>query len=149
MMPRPRTAAINQKRKTAMTNTVTEYRPVHHGRVLAAEKEMIRAMSVIGMKGGKMREVVTARWWRSRSRSASVVYATIWVNAQDGGCSGHGKAGGGGYHKESAALGVAIRNAGITLASPIEARGDGAIDDAMRAIALHLGYEDVLLVRHG
>ena len=49
-------------------------------------------------------------------------------------CSGHGKAGGYGYHKESAALQEAIESAGIKLRSPIDGAGDSAVRGAMEAI---------------
>jgi len=43
-------------------------------------------------------------------------------------------AGGGGYHKRSAAAGSAISNAGIVLSKDIDGRGDGAIREAVEAI---------------
>ena len=40
-----------------------------------------------------------------------------------------------GYHKASAAIGDALRAAGVTLDDDINGRGDGAVDDALIATA--------------
>lgn len=48
--------------------------------------------------------------------------------------NGSGTAGGGGYHKASAAAGKAIRSAGFSLSEDIDGRGDGAIRDAVLAV---------------
>ena len=89
-----------------------------------------------------------------RSNSASVVYCSIWVHShvpQDSGLkngywSGRGTAGGGGYHKESAALAGAIESAGITLEGNIGGCGEGSMRHALTAIARSLGYEDFTIV---
>lgn len=89
------------------------------------------------------------RCWMGRSRNASVVYCTVWVWADRLYTSGHGTAGGYGYHKESAALGEAIRSAGIKLSESISGVGDTAIGVAMLAIVRAVGYKGrTLLVRH-
>jgi len=135
-----------------MSNAVTNYAPVYNGKNLSNEKELVSAISVVGLRDSKMREVVSARCWMGRSRGSSVVYATVWVhgdNQGDNGCAGHGRAGGYGYHKESAAISEALGSAGITLAEAIDGRGESAVHDALRAVALHLGYEGVLIVTHG
>ena len=109
------------------------------------KKEMIRTYNVItdGLK-----EIITARCYMGRSASASTVYASIWINASDVHTSGKGKAGGYGYHKESAAIGAAIESAGITLDQSIEGVGNTAIEDALKAIAAALGFSDVLIVEN-
>lgn len=86
-----------------------------NGKNYSRDKEMISAYSVIGKRKGKLHEFVTCRMHMGRSSSASVVYCSLWVHAGDLWCSGHGNAGGYGYHKESAALGHAISSAGIEL----------------------------------
>ena len=80
-------------------------------------KELVSAYSlVVRLPSGEVREVVTVNCYMSRSASASVVYAVIWVRCKDGEwTSGSGSAGGYGYHKESAALAGAIKSAGIKL----------------------------------
>ena len=109
------------------------------------KKEMIRTYNVItdGLK-----EIITARCYMGRSASASTAYASIWINASDVHTSGKGKAGGYGYHKESAAIGAAIESAGITLDQSIDGVGDGAIEEALKAIAQALGFSNVLIVEN-
>lgn len=77
-------------------------------------KEKMCSYSVVGKMGGVLRVVAEARFYMGRSSSASVVYCSLWVHGEHY-CSGSGKAGGYGYHKESAALAEAIRSAGISL----------------------------------
>lgn len=86
---------------------------VNHSR----EKEIVGAYSVLGKINGEMREILTARAYMGRSRSASTVYASIWVHGltADTCTSGKGSAGGYGYHKESAAFAEAISSANIEL----------------------------------
>ena len=59
-----------------------------------------------------------------------------------------GKAGGYGYHKESAAIAEAIESAGIALDTDISGVGNSAILDALTAIANALGFERVLIVEN-
>lgn len=83
------------------------------GRNYGGDKELINAISVVGTYKGTLREVVTVRCYKGRSSSATV-YASIWARGSLQ-CSGHGSAGGYGYHKESAAIAYAITSAGIGL----------------------------------
>jgi hypothetical protein len=86
-----------------------------NGRNLGRDKELVSAYSVIGRINGELREVVCARAYMGRSARSSVVYASIWVHAPIICISGHGSAGGYGYHKESTAFAEAIESAGIEL----------------------------------
>lgn len=89
---------------------------VMNGHNYGNEKELVGAYTVIGKIGGEVREIVTARSYMGRSRSASVVYCSLWVSgAASLHVAAHGSAGGYGYHKESAALQDAISSAGIEL----------------------------------
>jgi hypothetical protein len=90
-------------------------KPVSNAYNYARDKELVGAYSVMGKINGEMREIVTARAYMGRSRTASTVYASIWVHAGELSASGKGSAGGYGYHKESAAFQDAIRSAGIEL----------------------------------
>lgn len=75
--------------------------------------------------------VVTARiYW-----PGSVAYCAIWINSHPHHGRGNGKAGGGGYHKASAALASAISDAGIQLSEPINGRGDSVMLEAVEAVA--------------
>ena len=126
------------------------------GRNYGGDKEMTGACSVItlgpaGIFAGAMRETVVARIYRGRSAGASRVYATIWIRSGERYISGTGWAGGGGYHKASAALDEAIRACGITLSESIDGRGDDGMRDACRAIALAARPDaiDSFIVTHG
>lgn len=89
-------------------------------------------------------ELIDARFWMARGNRASVVYCSIWVRDNRGRrwLSGYGTAGGGGYHKQSAALADAIKSTGITLEDDIHGRGDRSMEHALHAIAVALGYHD-------
>jgi hypothetical protein len=101
--------------------------PVSNGRNYADGKETVDTYNVVGLYRGVMVPVVTARAYMGRSAQASTVYASIWVSlgprlSEDKQCvyfdnstGGSGSAGGGGYHKVSAAIGDAIASAGIEL----------------------------------
>lgn len=79
------------------------------------KKETVGNFIVLGKINGETREVVSARCYMGRSRSASTVYASVWVHGNGIYTSGKGTAGGYGYHKESTAISDAISDAGITL----------------------------------
>lgn len=119
------------------------------------DKELVQSYNLVAHIGydpetnqERLREVVTVRCWMGRSKSASVVYASIWVNGPSCWTSGRGSAGGYGYHKISAAVGDAIRSAGIELDRSISGVGDRAIRDAMEAIAAAMGYESIFIVEN-
>lgn len=91
------------------------------------EKETVSTYQVVGKKKGALCSIVEARFYMGRSASASTVYCALWVSG-DTYCSGRGKAGGYGYHKESAALAGAIRSAGIQLTGANYEHHEGRID---------------------
>jgi hypothetical protein len=109
------------------------------------KKELTKTFNVVtdGLK-----EVITVRCYMGRSANASTVYASVWINTSEVHTSGKGKAGGYGYHKESAAIAAAIESAGISLDTDISGVGDGAIKEALSAIANALGFERVLIVEN-
>jgi hypothetical protein len=73
-------------------------------------------------------------------------YACIWVSKEPWGwSSGSGSAGGGGYHRPSAAAQEAIDNAGFSLSRPIDGRGPSAIVEALFAIAKVIGVTKPIL----
>lgn len=129
-----------------------------NGKNLSQSKETVSTYSVIvidpkcdpaglAAKRQHMRELITVRVYMGRSRNASTVYASIWVNGPLW-TSGHGSAGGYGYHKASAAIGDAIRSAGIVLSSDINGCGDSAVESALRAIASSLGFDSCFISSH-
>ncbi|OQB45004.1 MAG: hypothetical protein BWY01_01495 [Synergistetes bacterium ADurb.Bin155] len=75
-------------------------------------------------------------------------YALVWVNY--GACEGRvgaGSARGYGYHKPSAAIAGALKDAGFELNVNIAAAGDRAIDDALLAVAKAVGATGNLVVK--
>lgn len=63
---------------------------------------------------------------------------------------GGGRAGGGGYHKPSAALCAALSDAGVNLDENISGAGDGAMEAAIEAIAKAVGVKKPIIhVAHG
>lgn len=126
------------------------------------EKETICTYKVACLKSGKITVAVEARMYMGRSSSASTVYCSLWVNG-DLYCSGSGKAGGYGYHKESAALAGAINSAGIELYGSnyatwhdvkpnykkrayIGGCGHSSIEMALKAIARAAGFKGQMAI---
>lgn len=89
------------------------------------------------------RAIVIARLYQP----GSVMHCSLWINWSDTHGRGQGQAGGGGYHKASAALDAAIRDAGIALRgdvygsrksnapASISGVGEAAMHTAIYAIA--------------
>ncbi len=119
-----------------------------NGKNYGDKKELISTWNVVVNSAEGLKNIATVRCYMGRSASASTVYASIWVHSTDHHNSGTGKAGGYGYHKQSAAIAEAIRSAGITLDKDIYGIGDSAIEDALEAIAQALGFDDCLIVRN-
>lgn len=103
--------------------------------------ELTRQISAIDPATG--REIVCARIYYP----GSVAYACLWIHGPKYG-RGTGKAGGYGYHKASAALDEAIKDAGIVLTGDVYGRdkrnnrpasiggvGNDAMREAVEAIA--------------
>lgn len=121
-------------------------KPVLNGKNYSVDKELHQAFSVVVSTKDGLSDVVTARVYYSRARSASVAYVSIWATGRGIHCAGHGTAGGYGYHRNSAALAHAITSAGIRLDSDISGAGTGAMRDALTAIARAMGFKSRLLV---
>lgn len=93
------------------------------------EGKLHSQLSIVDRDTG--REVVIVRTYYP----ASTAYCCMWVHGPDTHRNGAGKAGGYGYHKESAAFADAVRDAGIDLDESIAGRGERAMEDAAIAIA--------------
>jgi hypothetical protein len=77
----------------------------------------------------------------------TVAYCSLWIHARTGCGRGQGQAGGGGYHKASAAMAAAVEDAGIVLRGDVYWRkstkdvariggvGESAMLEALQAIA--------------
>ncbi len=119
------------------------------------KKEVINAWNLIAFSDGKFRELVTVRWYMSRSSKASVIYCTVWLhNAVFENSHGHwtdasasGQAGGGGYCKQSAAFADAMLQAGIKFDQDISGRGIDVVADGLIALGEFSGYKHIKLVR--
>lgn len=91
------------------------------------------------------RKIVDCRVYIGKSSLSATMYCSIWIY---GGqlYNGLGKAGGGGYHKSSAAMYEALHNAGWTVSEAISGFGDGAMRDAAVAVAQAVaGHDDIIL----
>lgn len=105
-------------------------------------KEVVNHLQAVGIKNNKIKSAVDAKFYMGRSSNASVVYCVVRVFAEHDTYCGAGDAGGGGYHKESAALAEAILNAGIYIDGHFGGRGDRAMEEALVAIAVDiLGFD--------
>lgn len=134
--------------------------PVENGKNHGGNKELVNAYSFVVNTAKGMREVITVRVYMGRSSTASTVYASVWIRGKQTCMSGHGTAGGYGYHKESAAIGCALRNAGVELFEKdqgsawcsfyIDGTGSYYYEGIFKAIARALGYSDknTLLIQH-
>lgn len=79
-------------------------------------KEVIASYSLIVSTHDRgLQEVVRAKLYMGRSKSASTVYANVWISGPSSAHRGSGSAGGYGYHKESEALARAFEDAGVRL----------------------------------
>lgn len=132
------------------TQTATIGKSASNGKNMAHQKETVGTLELIACVAGKPRSVAVARFYMARSGDGSrPVYCTIWTHAGTYN-SGHGRANGYGYHKQSAALQSAMDSANINLSSPIDGVGDSAMDDAMLALGCAMGYApDSMLVARG
>lgn len=114
----------------------TIIREQENGRNYSGEYSGEKALHSAYIAVSGNRQPVVVKVWRPWSRNGSTIYASIWVYDKASGThtAGHGKAGGYGYHKPSAAVGAAIAAAGIKLDKDIDGRGDSAIEEAVVAI---------------
>jgi len=111
---------------------------------LGSKKELIQAYSLVS---DTLDEVITVRWYSGRSKYASTIICSLWISG-DNHCSGIGKARGYGYDKLSTSFSNACESAGITLSRNIDGVGEGAIRDAMGAIAEACGITKYLIIEH-
>lgn len=112
-----------------------------NGRAHRKEQHFSGEYAAIDPKSGQ--SIVTLR---SYITPGGTCYACIWIGTRPNKkhpegvyANGSGRATGGGYHKPSAAAAKAIKQAGITLDTDIDGRGNDAMHDAVKAIAVALG----------
>lgn len=97
------------------------------------ENGFYRQLSALDPRDGSA--IVTARFYWPGRDGASTCYCCVWIHGDTLHGSGSGKAGGYGYHKESAALLDALNAAGAYVDTNIGGRGDGAMRDALISLA--------------
>lgn len=107
------------------------------------ENNFYGAYSIIVNDNGELNEILSCRVYGTNAMN----YSCVWLHDRKNNiyASGSGKAGGYGYHRESAAVAEALNKAGIELDNDISGRGDSAIESALTAIAKHLGYTQYLI----
>lgn len=111
------------------------------------DKHFYEQFTAVCFKDSRAYDAVICRLYGTESRS----YCCLWVqgNCSWEGCggdywrNGSGHAGGYGYHRASASVAEAIANAGITLSEEISGRGDYAIEEAVKAIAVAMWGDSV------
>ncbi len=118
-------------------------RDTYAGKNYTGEKETVNSYNVVAVVKGRPVDVITCRIYMGRSRSSSIVYATVWLHGKEYHASGSGQAGGYGYNKESAAVDTALAMAGVKLSRSIH--GTGETREALEATARALGYRGQLL----
>ncbi len=130
-------------------NRVTAYpvsgRPVRSAVNHDGKKNRVNTLRFVAKD--TLETVVEACWWmgKSASASASVVYCSVWVYplASSGveAVSGRGSAGGGGYHKERAALEDAFTSAGVKFEAHFGGAGEAAMVRAIAVVGAFFGVE--------
>lgn len=101
-------------------------------------KELIKRFILVD---AQLNPVIDVRFLMAKNPGASNVTCNFWVNMPGFSISGEGAAKGHGYCKLSASFYFALKQAGITLSEPIDGVGEGAIKDAMEAVANALGAD--------
>lgn len=127
-------------------NAVLPSESVLNGRNYWGDKPVTQTIHAVVLQGREMKTAVTIRVHGTKARN----YCSVWIDDRPAQrhYSGHGWAGGYGYHRPSAALQVALKSAGVTLDEDIDGRGEGAMRDAVIAICHAMGYRNVHLVEN-
>jgi len=135
---RPFTYKSSRPLKATLGNEVS------NAKNLQGTKETVSHKTLVVMHKGEMKTVVSARWYKGRSRYASTMLCSLWVYGDNYYTSGHGQAGGGGYCKSSAALYWAAKDANIELSRSTS--GTGEMDETLIAIAKGMGYRGQFVI---
>lgn len=95
-----------------------------------------------------MKTIITARIYAVPSRTyGSTLHACVWITSHTRKkhmsyyLTGGGKASGCGYHKASAALEAAFTDASITFDEGVAGVGETAMEEALQAVAVAMGYK--------
>ena len=117
------------------TFTKSDFYNIKEAAFNARDKQaLLHQYSVLAETENGIREIVIARLYASLRRDANRITCILWTNGRHN-ANASGLASGYGYHKGSAALADAIRNAGIKLSEDIAGRGNEVMSEALLAIA--------------
>lgn len=107
------------------------------------ENKFAESYSLIDLDSGK--SIVDVRFYYTNSRA----YCCLWVHIQrpEGYISARGSsyAGGYGYHRASAAMDRALREAGFEFGNSISGVGESAMRDALQAIANYFELNRIMI----
>ena len=117
------------------TFTKSDFYNIKESAFKARDKQaLLHQYAVLAETKNGIREIVIARLYASLRRGANRVTCILWTDGEHN-ANASGWASGYGYHKGSAALADAIRNAGIELTDNISGCGDATMREALLAIA--------------
>ena len=134
------TMTAERKEAESMSALSVTLREENHACKRYDGKPLLGAWVVVAVTpGGELREWVRAV---TTGNPGGRVYANVWIKGNVFLSTGGGVAGGGGYHKASAAVGDALADAGVILPGNINGAGDGAIREALLAVAQAIGAEN-------
>lgn len=120
-----------------------------NARNYSQQKELTGLVRIVAYARGEFAEPVDIRFYMGRGSNASRVYCSVWLRGRGTECSGRGMAGGGGYHKPSAALSAALNSAGVILDEAIDGSGGSATRAAAEALARALGFPEFHVMTWG
>lgn len=105
------------------------------------EKGFVAEFALIDIDKGE--SVILSRIYRTPSTS----YCITWINGSvtRSAARGYGKASGYGYHRDSAAMCESLTQCGVKLVEPIGGRGEGAMKDALKSLAVELGVARAMI----
>lgn len=115
--------------------TKTVSHTAHNGKML--DKNPCYVGEAFIVNGRTPEPVATIRVWGTDARSR----ASVWIKTKEDMSSGHGTAGGYGYHRGSAAVQQAIASAGYSLDFDISGSGTSYYPDAIAACLRAEGWE--------
>lgn len=125
--------------------TVTTFKPVSADNVASFRKEASFYKSMILIDTYNKKTVLEVRFY---GKNAS--YCCTWLAYGYGPNGESARAGaravGGGYHRESAAMAYALEAMGFRFSQDFSGCGDGAMHQALEAIANHLGLAGHMIV---
>ena len=130
-----------------MTQNIKFTQPIKENNISKhrKEKHFFKELKLLAIQNKEIIEIASLRFYQPKYN----IYACLWLNSSANyGCytSGSGVARGGGYCKQSASAAYAIENAGFELSEVIDGRGIQAVEDALIAIGLFLGFKRLKVV---